>query len=134
MILKRIVLSLLFSLGIVIVLVGCDLERGMGELIDEQEFEALDGYDHEWFAYLEPGEKYQITVKTAEATNKEILAILSVNKAIVCETCDLRVSGYLNQDKLVVTFISPPDGRVNIVLHVTGADILSNIKVSQLAP
>lgn len=134
MIPRRIILSLLFSLGMVIGLAGCDLERGMGELIDEQEFEALDGYDHGWFAHLEPGKKYRITVKTAEATNKEILAILSVNKAIACETCDLRVSGYLNQNQLVVTFIAPSDGRVNIVLHITGADIPSIIKVSPIDP
>ena len=134
MILKRIVFSLLFSLCIVLALVGCDLARGMGELIGQQEFEALSGYDHGWFTVLEPDRKYQITVQASEPANAEILATLAVNKALACEDCDLSVFGHLNQDKLVVTFIAPPDGRVNIVLYITGADILSNIKVSQLAP
>jgi hypothetical protein len=136
MILRNKALSILLRLGIVIVLAGCDLERGMGELVDEQAFEALHEYDHEWFANLQPGKKYQITVKATEIANTEILAALSVNKnkAMLCETCDLGVSGYLNQNDLVVTFISPPDGRVKIVLYVTGADVASSINVSQIDP
>jgi hypothetical protein len=134
MLLRRIVLSLLFGLGIVVGLTGCDLGRGMGELIDEQEFEALSGYDHGWFANLQPSKKYRITVQATEITNTEIMATLSVKKGLSCEDCDLSVFGYLNQDKLVVTFISPPDGRINIVLYITGADILCTVKISRIDP
>lgn len=119
-------------LALVLASIACDLERSAGELNGSQMFEARVDGTTLWYAPVDPGRKYQVTVSSAQLDYTGGFLVLEIANGLTCSDCVLSTSGTITRNGIRTTFVAPEGGRVRINAHVREGTYECKIEISPI--
>ncbi|MBL8165376.1 MAG: hypothetical protein JNJ61_25560 [Anaerolineae bacterium] len=119
-------------LALVLANLACDLERSASELNGSQVFEARGGWDYSWYAPVDPGRKYQVTVSSTQLDYTGGFLVLEIANGLTCSDCALSTSGTITRNGIRTTFVAPESGRVRINAYVREGTYECKIEISPI--